>query len=293
MSSTVGARLKNDGTLLTAGSFDEQGDVHTGHKVTVDTIFADELDEITLPNGQPSGGSILLDGTSQKLEISGSADFQFGTDAFTVEGWFKTSSTDYQRLWSFTTGDNVEIMGSAVYYWNGADLPISSGNNTFALNQWFHVALVKNGGIAKVYINGRELISDNNAYNSTSSRPLSIGGENDGYFAGNITNFRVVKGIAVYTADFSTPIAPFSATQASSVNISAITGSETKLLLIAASSGALTTDTSGTSKSVTNTGGASYDSATPLSITYNGAMKQHRGGELLVSNEFDEVTGIV
>lgn len=305
---TVGARLKNDGTLFTAGSFDEKGDVHTGHKVTVDTIFADELDEITLPGGQPSGGSIKLNGTSQMITVAGSSDFQFGNNAFTVEGWFYTTSTSYQRLWSFPDGDNVEMLGSVLYYWNGTGAPVGSGSNVVPQNRWFHVALVKtDSSHAKVYVNGKEVISDSAPFNSTTSRALAIGGEvntdvtgqsgqsgsSDGFFTGQITNFRVVKGVAVYAGDFSTPIAPFSATQYSSVNISAITGSATKLLLNVTSSGAMTTDSSGTSKSVTNVGSATYDALTPLSITYNGAMKQHRGGELLVKNEFDEVSGIV
>lgn len=297
MANTVGARLKDDGTLLTRGTFDEQGDVHTGHKVTIDHIFADELDEVTLPDGQPSGGSIKLNGTSQVISVVGSGDFQFGNNPFTIEGWFYATSTVFQRLWSFPNGDNVEMLGSALYYWNGTTAPISSGSNVVPQNQWIHVALVKiNSTQAKVYVNGRVVITDSTPFNSVNSRALVIGGEEsltDGFFNGNITNFRVVKGVVVYTGNFSTPIAPFSATQASSVNIAAITGSETKLLLRATSSGALTTDTSGTNKSVTNTGGATFDALTPLSITYNGAMKQRRGGELLVSNEFDEVTSIV
>lgn len=308
MSGTIGARLKHDGTLLTAGSFDEKGDVHTGHKVTVDHIFADELDEITLPAGQPSGGSIKLNGSSQMITVTGSGDFQFGNDAFTVEGWFYTTSTSFQRLWCFPDGDNVEMMGSVLYYWNGAGVPIGSGSNVVPQNQWFHVALVKTDSThAKVYVNGTSVITDTTPFNSTGSRALAIGGEvntditgqgatagsRDGYFTGQITNFRVTKGVAVYTGNFSTPIAPFSATQASSVNIAAITGSATKLLLKVVSSGAMTTDSSGTSKTVTNVGSATYDSLTPLSITYNGAMKQHKHGELLVKNEFDEVSGIV
>lgn len=308
MTGTVGARLKNDGTLLTAGAFDEYGDVHTGHKVTVDTIFADELDEITLPEGQPSGGSIKLNGTSQMLTVSGTGDFQFGNDAFTVEGWFYTTSTSYQRLWSFPDGDNVEMLGSVLYYWNGAGAPVGSGSGIVPQNQWFHVALVKtNSTQAKVYVNGRAVVTDTTPFNSLSSRALAIGGEvntdvtgqsgatgsNDGFFTGQITNFRVVKGVAVYTGDFNTPIAPLSSTQYSSVNINAITGSATKLLLKVVSSGAMLTDSSSSARSVTNVGSATYDGATPLSITYNGAMKQQRSGELLVKNEFDEVTGIV
>jgi hypothetical protein len=315
MASTIGARLKQDGTLLTRGSFDEYGDVHTGHKVTVDHIFADELDEITLPAGKPSGGSLLFDGTSQYLTVPASDDYAFGTNPFTIEGWFYTTGTTYQRYWSFDNGDNLEIMGSTLYYWNGTNI-LTSGPNVIAQNRWQHIAMVKrtapgiNSGLPqiKVYVNGVAVITDNAPFDSgINSRPFAIGGEifdsvagqdptagaRDGFFKGNLTNIRVVKGIAVYTANFSTPIAPFSAIQFSSVNISAIPETNTKLLLKVVDSGHSLTDSSQYAKSVTNVGGASYSVLTPLSTAYNGAMKQQKSGELLVAKEFDEHSTIV
>jgi hypothetical protein len=306
--STVGARLASTGTLTTNGSFDEQGDIYTGHKITVDYVYADELDEVTLASGQPSGGSILFNGTSQYLSLSASSDFQFGNNPFTIEGWFNVSSTAYQRLWSFPNGDNVEILGSALYYWNGTTAT-GSGPDKIPLNQWFHVALVKySSSSLTVFLNGKSLITDTTPYESTTSRTLAIGGEidlsvggespgpqpgvTDGYLVGNLTQFRVVKGIAVYTGDFSTMIAPLSATQFSSVNIVAISNTETKLLLRVEDSGNLITDSSGTGKTVTNVGTAIYSALTPLSSNFNGAMKQRSSGSLLVKEEFDEHTAI-
>jgi hypothetical protein len=314
----IGARLKNDGTLLTAGTnladdgFDEV--TQSTHSVRTTAIYANELDEITLPGGAPSGGSILLNGTSQFLSLTGSTDYAFGNNPFTIEGWFYTTSTSYQRLWSFSNGDNVEIMGTHVYYWNGTAI-LDSGANAIGAYQWKHIALVKsvtagvNSGnpVATVYVNGVSVITDNNPLNSgANSRPFSIGGEGaidvtgqgsttgaDGFFTGNITNFRIVKGIAVYTNNFSTPISPFTATQNSSAYSSAIPATYTKLLLKMVDSGNLVTDSSQYAKSVTNEGVAAYSALTPLSTAYNGKMKQQKAGELLVGNEFDEVTGIV
>lgn len=310
---TIGARLKNDGTLLTAGitpgNLDTGFDEVTGsnHKVTKTNIFAGELDEITLPSGQPSGGAVLLNGTTQYLSLAGSGDFQFGTNDFTIEGWFYSTSSAYQRLWCFPDGDNVEVMGTQVYYWKGSGSPIGSGSNSFNTNAWTHIALVKNGGVAKVYINGLARIVDNSPYDSQSSRALAIGGEvdlgitgqdatggaRDGYFVGKITQFRVVKGLAVYTDTFSTPINPLQKIQDAGVNISAITGSSTKLLLKVIALSSLVTDSSDSTQSVTNNDNATFDASSPSSTTFNGAMKQFRNGKLLVQSEFDEYTGIV
>jgi hypothetical protein len=310
---TIGARLLDEGILLTAGTdpgeLDDGFDEVTGsvHKITATNIFAGELDEITLPSGQPSGGAILLNGTTQYLSLAGSGDFQFGTENFTIEGWFYSTSAAYQRLWCFPDGDNVEVMGTQVFYWKGSGSPIGSGSNSFNTNAWTHIALVKSGGVAKVYINGLARIVDNSPYDSQSSRALAIGGEvdlgisgqsptvgvRDGYFVGKITQFRVVKGVAVYTDTFSTPINPLQKTQLSGVNITAITGSSTKLLLKVIDSSGVITDSSDSTQSVTNNGNATFDASSPSSTTFNGAMKQFRNGKLLVQSEFDEYTGIV
>ncbi len=310
---TIGARLKSDGTLQTVGSFDEYGNGEDPivHKVTPTNIFAEELDEITLPSKAPSGGSVSLNGTSQYLSLSGSGDFQFGTGDFTVEAWFYSTSTSYQRLWCFPDGDNVELINNQIYYWKGSGAPIGSGAYSFNMNTWNHIALVKkttvgvNDGnpVATVYINGRAKIVDNSPYNSASSRALAIGGEidlsvggqsptletRDGYFAGFITQFRIVKGVAVYTGNFSTPRNPLTKIQDAGINTSAISGSSTKLLLTFVNSDGLLTDSSDSAQSVTNVGTATWYAQTPSSTTYNGAMKQFKTGELMVENEFDEV----
>jgi len=57
-----------------------------------------------------------------------------------------------------------------------------------------------------------------------------------------LTNFHWVKGTALYTANFSTPKTPISPV------------ANTKLLLLATTSGAVTSDSSGLGKTVTNTG---------------------------------------
>lgn len=288
---TIGARLINDGTLITAGSFDETAALPNKHRITVDTIFADEFDEVTTPTGYHSGGSVELNGTSQRINVAGSGDFQFGTGDFTVEGWFFLRSSDYTRLWCFPDGDNLEVNGSSLYYWNGGGSITTSGTNVIPQFQWFHVALVKDAGKVTVYVNGTEKITDMNPFNSTSSRPFSIGGEvntdvtgqtattgADGWLNGYFANIRVVKGTAVYTANFSTPIAPFSAV------------TNTKLLLLVANQATLLTDSSGTGKAVSNVGSATFSATTPLSTVYNGAMKQLKSGTLQVANEFDEIT---
>jgi hypothetical protein len=282
---TIGARLKQDGTLITAGEFDQNTDgIRTGHSITVNTIFADDLDEITLTQGLPSGGSIDFNGTTQYLTVNSSTEFQFGTNDFTIEGWYFFRNVGYTRLWCFPDGDNVELTGSALYYWNGLTTS-TSGNGVISQNQWYHIALVKHSGVVKLYVGGVSVLTDVAPFNSNQSRPLAIGGEvltgADGFLDGYVANFRVVKGTAVYTGNFSTPISPLS-------NVT-----NTQLLLLVTTQATFLTDSSTNNTPVTNHGGAFYSDWTPLSTVYNGAMKQLKNGTLQVLNEFDEHTTIV
>ena len=290
---TISARLLNDGTLYTVGTFDDTA--NKGHSITKDHIFADELDELALNTGTPSGGSVLLNGSSQRIDVTGTSDFMFGNNDFTIEGWFVLSSTSYARLWCFPDGDNVEAVNGTLYYWNGTGSVLTAGTGSAPQGSWFHVALVKRNGVVNVYLNGTSVITDNSPYNSISSRPLSIGGEvglstvgqdptagtRDGWLNGNVTNFRIVKGEAVYTSNFSTAYNPLT------------TIPNTVLLLNVVDSGNLVTDSSPRNQTVTNVGNATYSALTPLNTYFNGALKQLKNGALLLANELVETNSVL
>lgn len=282
MTATIGARLVNDGTLQTIGEFDETH--QSTHSITVANIFADQFDEVTLPSGLPSGGSIELNGTSQYLSILGDADFGFGTNDFTIEAWYFLRNTTHMRLWNTTGGDTLEVLDGELFYWDGTDSGgvLTSGAGAIPQFQWFHVALEKHNGVVNVYVNGDSVITDNSPYNSTDSRPFTIGAALDGSdkLDGFVTNFRIVKGIAVYRGDFNMPIESLSDVQ------------NTVLLLKVADSAHMIDDTSGHPKSITNNGSATYSATTPLTTVYNGAMKQLKNGTLQVAKIIDEVTSI-
>lgn len=282
MTATIGARLVNDGTLITKGEFDETA--QSTHSIKATGIFADEIDEITLPSGIPSGGSIEFNGTSQYLTILGDIDFGFGLGDFTIEGWFFLRSTAHMRLWYFPGGDTLEVMDGDLYYWDGTDSSgvQNAGPNSIPQQQWFHVALEKYNGVVTVYINGNDVITDNSPYSGTNSRAMAIGGDLNGgdLLDGFATNIRVVKGIAVYRSDFSMPVESLSDVP------------NTVLLLKVSNQTDMLVDSSTDGKSVSNNGSATYSSTTPLTTVYNGAMKQLKSGTLQVANIFDEVTTI-
>ena len=171
-------------------------------------------------------------------------------------------------------GGNGGIQVGINTYWGGFSLatPTFLANYGFApsLNTWHHIALVRNGTSAwTFYYDGIAKTSDQGAtftFTSTTSTDIFIGAFADsGYpqqFTGHVTNFRYVKGVAVYTGNFTVPTIALTVTQSAGTNISAITAGQTQLLLLQASTGLLTDTANNTT--VTNTGAATWNELTPF-----------------------------
>jgi hypothetical protein len=180
------------------------------------------------------------------LDTPASSDWAVGTGDFTIE-WFQyqTTTSGFQR--AFTVDDfnsidiGVSVENATFYYWANSAFRYSSSGATTA-NVWIHWAVVRQSGVTKVYKNGTQLgsqISDTNNINNTIDE-LSIGNENTpstiAAFVGYITNFRWIKGLAVYTGNFTTPTSVLTATAVANPyggsNTSAIGTGFTKLLLV-------------------------------------------------------------
>jgi hypothetical protein len=183
---------------------------------------------------------------SSYIDTPGSADWAPGTGDFTIE-WFGNQSTldGFQRV--FTVDDfasidiGVSIESGTFYYWANDAFRYSSSSAATS-NTWTHWAVVRASGVTRVYRNGTQLgsqITDNNNITNTVD-PLSIGNENTASliaaYVGLITNFRWIKGLAVYTGNFTVPTSALTATAAANPyggsNTAAIPDGVTKLLLV-------------------------------------------------------------
>ena len=180
------------------------------------------------------------------ISTAGSSDWAVGTGDYTVE-WFQyqTSTSSFPRPFSVGTYAGaaiaVSIEGGTFYYWANSGFRYSNSSG-IVLNTWVHFAVVRQSNITKVYKNGTLLgsqITDSNNITNTSTA-LTIGNETTkstgAAFVGRITNFRWVKGLAVYTGNFTTPTSALTATAGANPfggsNTSAISDGYTKLLLI-------------------------------------------------------------
>ena len=175
-------------------------------------------------NGASLYNGVNVDGNY--LSAADSADWNLGSGNYTVECWaYATAQGSFNKLvgqWPYeganaanswileTVGTDMEayaiIGGSAVLIAQGA---------AFTINQWHHVALVRNGNNHNIYIDGvaGSTTSNSGTYaNGTGALEIGSfsqlsGGSWDGY----ITDVRVVKGTAVYTSNFAPPTAPLTA----------------------------------------------------------------------------------
>jgi len=212
-----------------------------------------------------------FNGSSQYLIVPANAAFTFGTGDFTVEAWinFNTGSV-YNMVFEnggASGGDTsgfsfgVNTSNQLYMYTNGST--VLTGTSVLLLNTWYHVAIVRLSGTITLYSNGVSVGTTSTAYNFTGTGSVSGGiqiGKNAGttsFMHGYMSNYRVVKGVAVYTGAFAPSTSPLSATQSSGTNIAAITGTSTSLLTCQSST---IIDNSSYTFSITN-------SATPVTAS--------------------------
>lgn len=164
--------------------------------------------------------SMAFDGTGDYIKVS-SPFFAFGTGDFTIECWARATSTADEGVFQFANSylsqgftDSIAVgFNTSSFNWslyaNDAQTT-TTRSHTPSTNTWYHIAVVRTGGYTKLYIDGTEIESRADTKNYTNTTKLVVGGYwSTGYLLpGNIQDFRVTKGLARYTANFTPPTQP-------------------------------------------------------------------------------------
>jgi hypothetical protein len=180
--------------------------------------------------------SLLLDGNGDLASAADHGDFDFGSEDFTVEGFFRISSLGNNAF--FSHWENGDAAGQSFYlvHFNGSNnlrfayrltTGLVEANYTWqpSTNTFYHIAVVRYGTTLKVYIDGEAVISESVSTTSliASEDPFRIGAFNDAttasptldwFFAGHVDEVRVTKGQARYIANFVPTTSAFEATDA-------------------------------------------------------------------------------
>ena len=170
-------------------------------------------------NIDSSYGSGSFNGTTDYITFPGTGSpFAFGTGNFTIEFWaYSTSFAGGQLIASINSSWSLRMSTTGYLTWYIAGL--NAGVSTIAVNlgTWNHFAVVRSGTGTNefvMYVNGQVAYTGTRSDNITSTNTLYIGESdtsNSGYFSGYISNFRILKGTALYTGAFTPPTTPLTA----------------------------------------------------------------------------------
>lgn len=235
-----------------------------------------------LDNAQSKFGttSLALDGSGDYISMADAAELQVGgTTAFCIEAWVYLNTTtgvhtiSSKRDGSLADEHHLFITGGKV----AANL-FSNGNSILAINSdapegsidpgtWNHIAFTRAGTFCRLFVNGKLVATATQIGNpSTNTGPLLIGRDvtSSSYdLNGYISEFRMTKGVPVYTQSFIPPDAPFPRSTAEPEAAPDPTFSNVSLLLgFEGTDGATTTtDESADANTVTFVGDAAVDTA--------------------------------
>ena len=168
------------------------------------------------------GGSVYFDGNGDYIGIPDDDGFELTGD-FAIECWFYRNSVASGTYCTVIGGNGSGSNGWNIYITN-SNGTISFFHSSFLLtyaegvqnNIWYHVAVTRSGTDLKLFVNGIERASATNSstFNQNDGNLGTRIGYDinaNGYFNGYVTDARVVKGSAVYTAAFTPPTAPLTA----------------------------------------------------------------------------------
>jgi hypothetical protein len=175
------------------------------------------------------GGSGYFNGSTDYLSLADNAALQLSSGDFTIEGWFYISgatSTAYNLIskGTATTGWSLNTTTGARIQFSYTASNLTGATTTLVANAWYHIAVVRSGsasGNLKIYLNGVQEVASagsvNDDFNQTSTMYISASRTATVPLNGYLSNIRVVKGTAIYTAAFTPPALPVTAVSGTSL----------------------------------------------------------------------------
>ncbi len=170
--------------------------------------------------------SLLCDGTGDYIS-SNSSSLNLGEYDFTVECWVRLPSIGGADYGIFINGNpssnnnrlqaSINTSGSfGAYYQASSGSGVgATGSTVLSANTWYHVAVVYHRDWLSVYLNGvlDATIDTIGLATNLASNDFYIGvaraSSSPQYFNGHIDEFRITRGYARYTRNFTPPTVPF------------------------------------------------------------------------------------
>jgi hypothetical protein len=154
-----------------------------------------------------------FNGSTQYIGTSGSYSALTCTGDFTIEGWFKPTSTPASQVNLFalgteTTNRYVFYMNAGVIYGNLYGGAAFSYGGSLSAGKWYHIAFVRVGSKITCYVDGVPTANKDTQAGTIGNGQITIGSDAaaGGKFTGSISNVRLVTA-PVYNTKF-TPSGP-------------------------------------------------------------------------------------
>ena len=149
------------------------------------------------------GRALNFDGTDDKITLDSVEAFNFGTGAYTIETWFNVSDlsssrvllSDYNNTTSGSQGIYLTTSGTIAAF-IGSNTPDLTTSASVSTDVWNHMALVRAGDSAVIYLNGIEAAKATGlgSRELSSTQPLTIGQQPAGSsfpFVGSMDEVRI------------------------------------------------------------------------------------------------------
>ena len=183
--------------------------------------------QISTAQSKFGGASIALDGSGDYLRAGPDSNLALGAGDFTVEAFIYLTSLSSNPVIASSRALNVS---GELYWWfyvtstgqlafqsrslAGTQYIARSATSAITTNTWYYVAAVRQSNVLTVYVNGvAGPTTVNDGGNNLSESYVGVGIFNfPGYVAygsGYIDDFRITKGVARYTSNFTPPTEPF------------------------------------------------------------------------------------
>ena len=278
-----------DGQQLTPNSFGTFNSYGVWQPITYGGSYGTNGFYLPFTASQSYAGS--FSGSSQWISVPNLAAYSVGTSNYTVEGWFYFNSLPAsQGLFGCDNGSGSTPKFCGLAYSNGSiGLEFTnSGGSTFLTSstgvvttgKWYHIAWVRNSGTSTIYVNGTSVGSTSTSINLAGLTQAwnigYIGESGPSSLAGYASNFRLVTGTAVYTANFVPQ----------TTALTAISG--TQILTL---QNATLVDNSTNAQTVTNNGSITMGGNYPFAILNNTVKDFGPAGNNWTANNIGQING--
>lgn len=176
-------------------------------------------------------GTVYFNGSGTYFTLPNSTALEFGSGNLTLEMWLNTTSTNLyacvfgrQAATTFSGGDLVLLLnigtpgniGLFTAAYSGTTPIVQTTGVTINNGAWHHIAVVRNGSSWVLYVDGQSrgaqtfsgtLATSSATWYSGIYPPDGNGPGRD--VTGYMYDFRITKGVARYTANFTPPTKAF------------------------------------------------------------------------------------